>query len=202
MHEGTRSSYENRATEWTSTRTGGRDEPWATEFAFACPDGVIVDLGCGPAWHTGGLSVAGHAVVSADAAFAMLMLRDSAVSTRPVQCDLMALPFPDGSVSGAWANMSYHHVPASEIVEALRELARVLRPDGLAEVSVYAGDHDGLGFERDTLGDRWYTACTKEVLEGWAQEAGLEVYETLTIEPVLRVRLARTDIGNFRADRS
>ena len=52
-----------------------------------------------------------------------------------------SIPFPDASFDGALMLKSLHHVPLGRMADALRELARVLRPGGWLYVSepVYGG---------------------------------------------------------------
>jgi SAM-dependent methyltransferase len=52
-----------------------------------------------------------------------------------------AIDLPDGSVDAVIMLKSLHHVPVGEMDQALREIARVLRPGGKAYISepVYAG---------------------------------------------------------------
>lgn len=53
-----------------------------------------------------------------------------------------AIELPDASVDAVIMLKSLHHVPAESMDRALSEIARVLRPNGLAYISepVYAGD--------------------------------------------------------------
>ena len=50
-----------------------------------------------------------------------------------VQADARAMPFPDNSFDAAWSIWVLEHVPNPE--QALREIRRVLRPDGLLFLS-------------------------------------------------------------------
>jgi len=52
-----------------------------------------------------------------------------------------AIPYPDGSFDVVLMFKSLHHVPVAEMAAAMREIARVLTPDGLAYISepIYAG---------------------------------------------------------------
>lgn len=57
-----------------------------------------------------------------------------------------AIPAPDGSFDVVLMFKSLHHVPTAHMDRALREIARVLRPGGLAWISepVYAGEFNDI----------------------------------------------------------
>lgn len=191
MDPDTRGVYEVRAEEWVSRRTADHDATHAARFVARCGDGLILDAGCGTGWHTDALASSGHNVVSMDGAFSMLRLRDTEKCPRPVQGFLQDMPFANEAFVGVWANMSYLHVPRAEMAAAFVELARVLKPGGFAEVSVYAGSHDGAGFEKDDLGDRWYMACEQDDIREWGSAALLKLEVVVSASPVLRVVLRR-----------
>lgn len=56
------------------------------------------------------------------------------------------IPLPDDSVDAVIMLKSLHHVPAQDMDKAFSEIARVLRPGGLAYISepVYAGDFNDI----------------------------------------------------------
>lgn|GEM_PF-6904691 len=86
----------------------------------------VVDLGCGTGDDVRAL---GRAAVGLDASTTMLRearRRGGAF----VRADVHALPFPDGSLGGVRTERVLQHVAAPDAV--LRELARVVRPGGVA----------------------------------------------------------------------
>ncbi len=116
----------------------------ADRLVSAMPDGSyphVVDIGCG----TGFASFAMHRrygtarVTGVDASAEMLaLMRESAPRLAPdLELDLhrgdaMHLPLPDGAVDGAVSTMAFHWFPDKE--GAVREMARVLRPDGVVGI--------------------------------------------------------------------
>jgi ubiquinone/menaquinone biosynthesis C-methylase UbiE len=56
------------------------------------------------------------------------------------QGDMMALDAPDAAWAGIAAFYSIIHIPRSDMVSALAELRRVLRPDGLLLLAFHIGD--------------------------------------------------------------
>ena len=80
-----------------------------------------------------------------------------------------ALPLADAEVDAALAHMVLHYLPGP--VDALREMARVVRPGG-AVVVVDFVRHEA-EWMREELGVLWLGFPPDEV-SGWFQEVGLE----------------------------
>lgn len=87
-----------------------------------------------------------------------------------------ALPLADGEVDAALAHMVLHYLPAP--AEALREMARVVRPGG-ALVVVDFVRHEA-EWMREELGVQWLGFPPTEVA-GWMHEIGLERIRLETI---------------------
>src|SRR5205085_6143464 len=97
-------------------------------------------LGAGGGRYTGDL---GRPVVALDASSTMLgLLHVAAPGALAVQGDLEALPFRARSLSGAWANMSYLHLPRARLPLALAQLHWALEPGAPYDMQVLAGDAD------------------------------------------------------------
>jgi SAM-dependent methyltransferase len=120
----------------------------AVDFVW-CPEGLreadahllgnvadqrILELGCGAAAAARWLAVAGADVVAADLSAGMLRhaaagAETSGVRVPLVQCDAMALPFPD--VSFDTVCTAFGAVPfVDDSARVMREVYRVLRPGG------------------------------------------------------------------------
>lgn len=61
-----------------------------------------------------------------------------------VQASATALPFAADSFDAAWSMSVLMHLPGEDMLVALRELHRVVRPGGLVEVGVWGADADGV----------------------------------------------------------
>lgn len=150
-------------------------------FALAglLPEGLrVLDLGTG----TGGLlpmlgEYAGR-VIAVDASRAMLERardRDEDEGARNratdfVRADGERLPFPDASMDGVVANMILHHLARPEAV--LREIARVVRPDGHGVVVDFEAHDERWLLEEE--GHRW-AGFDPAQLGAWCLDAGLSV---------------------------
>jgi len=137
---------------------------------------TVVDLGTG----TGSLLPLLHRhagrVIAVDLSRGMLSRarsRMDAANGGPValvRADTETLPFPDASVDGVVANMILHHLPRPE--HALREMARVLRPEGRGVIVDFeAHDEEWLLEEEGHL----WAGFDPAQIGGWCLDAGLSV---------------------------
>ena len=100
------------------------------------------------------------------------------------QGDMLSLDIPDESVAGVVAFYSIIHIPRNDVVRALSELGRCLRPGGRLLMSFHIGD------EAVHLKELWeHPVCmdfiffrTDEML-GLLSEAGFDVEEALERDP-------------------
>jgi SAM-dependent methyltransferase len=109
----------------------------------------LLDLGCGAGRHAFEAARRGARVVALDtdraelakvaavgAAMAEAGELSSAASITTVDGDATAMPFPDGAFDVVIAAEVLEHIPPDQ--EAINEVSRVLRPGGLAAVTVPA----------------------------------------------------------------
>lgn len=59
-----------------------------------------------------------------------------------LRADAIALPFEDNTFDAAWSMSTLMHLPGDDFGLALAELARVVRPGGLAEIGVWGHTKD------------------------------------------------------------
>ena len=151
---GVRATYEEIAEGFAATREYAWPE--VVEFVEGATDGgddpaaTALDLGCGNGRHSELLADHARRVVGADASRSLLALardrsreRGWAAGFEPVVADAATLPVADSSVDLAVYVATVHHLPTRELrVRSLRELGRVLAPDGRALVSAWSTEHD------------------------------------------------------------
>jgi demethylmenaquinone methyltransferase/2-methoxy-6-polyprenyl-1,4-benzoquinol methylase len=111
--------------------TAGLDQRWRTLAAEAVvrPGALVLDACCG----TGDFAVAdaraGGRVTGLDFSERMLeRARQKASSIEWVLGDMLAMPFPDGAFDAATVGFGVRNV--ADLPAGLRELRRVLRPEG------------------------------------------------------------------------
>ena len=139
--------------------------------------GLVLDLGCGTGEVLELLRHNCSEVIGVDGSPRMLELarrrfgEDSAgVSLRIGELD--HLPLRDGEADFACINLVLHHLSRPQ--DALREIARVVRPDGLLLVSDF--DRHQQENMRAVYGDRWL-GFTREDMDAMLRGAGFETVE-------------------------
>jgi ubiquinone/menaquinone biosynthesis C-methylase UbiE len=95
------------------------------------PADVVVDIGCGPGAAARYAATLGATVTGVDPAPVMLRVARRLTRSRNVRYvegSAEALPVPDAAASVVWTIASVHHW--RDVDEGLREVRRILRPDG------------------------------------------------------------------------
>jgi double-stranded uracil-DNA glycosylase len=168
--------YEDRGDKWAKGVTAtNRDlaEKFGSEVAAGCPR---IDVGCGAGRYSGSI---GKPCIALDAARKMLDLCQKAEpAALLVQADLEALPFARGSLGGAWAHMSYLHVPRKRVPAALADLQRSLQVGSPVHVQVMHGDFEGTNLPDDRIGGRFFAGWNEEQLADVLVGAGFDVLST------------------------
>jgi len=109
-------------------------------FAERCAGGTIVDVGCGPGHVAAYLASRGARVEGIDLSPQMIAEATAAypgIAFR--EADMFALPYADGTLRGIVGLYAIVHLRTAELAAPLRELCRVLAPNGLVLVAFHAG---------------------------------------------------------------
>jgi SAM-dependent methyltransferase len=103
--------------------------------------GPVCDLGCGPGQVARYLHERGVEVIGVDLSPAMVeCARRLNPGIRFHHGTILALDVADGAWGGIVAFYSIIHIPRPEVTRALRELHRVLRPEGLLLLAFHIGE--------------------------------------------------------------
>ncbi len=194
----TQSSYDQVAAEYAEKY---KDEMDYKPFDRECLDrlarevgrlGPICDMGCGPGQIARYLNRQGASTLGVDLSPRMIA---EAQRLNPGihfhQGDMLSLPDPDNSWGGIAAFYSIIHIPRQQVVDALREMKRVLKPGGLLLVTFHIGEeikHLDEWWDRPVNLD--FAFYLPEEMETWLTEAGYELEETLVREPNPDVEVA------------
>lgn len=138
---GLREAWESEAANWVAwARTPGHDSYWtfhrdAFLELLPAPRGLTLDIGCGEGRLPRDLRAQGHEVMGIDASPTLIEhARQADPGGDYRAADAAALPVPDGSIDLVTAFMVLHDV--DDLDAALREIARVMRPDATLAVAV------------------------------------------------------------------
>lgn len=194
----TQTSYDRVAVEYAEKF---KDEMDHKPFDRQCLDrltrevgdlGPICDLGCGPGQIARYLHRQGVGTLGVDLSPRMVAEAQQLNPAIPFhQGDMLALPDPDNSWGGIAAFYCIIHIPREKIVDALREMKRVLKPGGILLITFH------IGSEIKHLDEWWekpvnldFAFYQPEDMEKWLIKAGLELIETLIREPNPEVEVA------------
>jgi SAM-dependent methyltransferase len=194
----TQASYDQVAVEYAEKF---KDEMDDKPFDRDCLDrlargvgnlGPICDMGCGPGQIARYLHRQSVDTLGVDLSPRMIA---EAQRLNPEihfhQGDMLALPDADHSWGGIAAFYCIIHIPRKQIVDALREMKRVLKLGGLLLITFH------IGHEIKHLDEWWekpvnldFAFYEPEEMEDWLKEAGYELEETLVREPNPAVEVA------------
>jgi len=201
----TRAFFDAVGPEWDALRKILNDDALrARAVARLVPPGLrVADVGTGTGILAMELARLGLAVVAIDHSPRMLeaarekLAREGISSVELRLGEAGALPLGDGEVDAAFAHMVLHYVPSPP--EALREMARVVKPGGsVVWVDFVRHDREWM---RQELGVLWLGFADEEV-RSWLADAGLEEVRLETVAPLSAGRdLPATFIASARRPR-
>ena len=139
--------------------------------------GLVLDAGCGAGRDAERFQATGRRVIALDASEPLLQRMDPALQRRVhrVLGDLRYLPFPSRTFGAIWCSAVLLHLDESEVAMALRELRRVLRSDGLAQISVKGGHGHTVEPVKGGVGRRHFYFYEMEQLVDLVCAAGFRV---------------------------
>lgn len=179
-------AYDELAATYLTERS---DEPVATVLLDALTerlpdDGRILDAGCGAGVPITEQLANEFEVVGVDFSIEQVRLaRENVPQAAFAQGDITELGFADGSFDGLCAFFSLIHVPLDEHPRVAAEFSRVLRPGGLALLTV--GDDEWVGSNPDWLDtgvEMYWSFPDAETSVRHLTEAGFEIRKRHAIE--------------------
>ena len=95
------------------------------------PPHAILDLGCGPGRDLRAFAALGHEVTGLDGAAGLVAIARTETDCPVLHQDFLDLDLPPAGFNGIFANAALFHVPSSQIVRVLADLAAALNPRGV-----------------------------------------------------------------------
>jgi len=147
--------------------------------------GSVCEIGCGPGHVARYLHEHGVKVSGCDLSLKMVEQARLINPGLEFQAgDMMSLEMPDHAMAGIVAFYSIIHIPRAKVVQALRELGRVLRPGGLLFLAFHLGEgmlHRDEWWGKNVCVD--FSFFRSDEMSGYLHEAGFEVEEIIEREP-------------------
>lgn len=169
--------FEQHAQDWDDLAQNVLPTPdYRSDLLKLIPDGcVVAELGVGTGGLLSQLVNRSNRLVGIDHSAAMLAEARRRLTSVGKSCDLRLgefahLPLADSEIDIALMNMVLHHV--QQPVEVLREVFRVLKPEGKIVIAdLLQHQHDAV---RSSMADIWLGFQPDE-LSTWLSEAGFVV---------------------------
>jgi ubiquinone/menaquinone biosynthesis C-methylase UbiE len=186
----TRNTYDSIATSYSDKISSLVSDTWIGDYEKQLLDRFlqliqvsnlrILDIGCGNGKDTAYLMAKGVTVAGIDYSSKMLQEAKRHVPNGVFHLmDMRNLEFSNNNFDGVWANGCIYHVPKVELVLVLKEVIRVLKPEGIFSFNLKAGIGEGLedNPKSFTGGPRFYAYYSISEIKERLKEAGLEVIE-------------------------
>lgn len=158
----TRIAYDSKAdaVEALYKRHFAHVRPFAQDFLKNLHGKTVIDLGAGPGTHAHYFYERGLDVMCVD--YSKEMLRRCAnKGVKALLVDIENFWMPDKTVDGIWMYSSLVHIKDENIPAVVKNLARMLKPNGMLGLAVREGTTDG--YNTDSLGvKRWFNFFTDE----------------------------------------
>ena len=152
--------------------------------AATAADGLVLDLGCGPAQAGGYLAGLGTRVLGLDLSAGMTAAALEDYGGRGLlaaRADMRRLPLCERSCAGATSFYAMHHLPRGDLPAVLGEFGRVLAPGAVLLLAT----HEGTGeFVADGQPDIKGTLYTGEELELALTRAGFRCVQVHRRDPL------------------
>lgn len=137
------------------------------------PDGLVLDLGCGPAADSSIMRDRGLRVDPVDASAEMVRHANETYAINARQATFADIN-EEQHYDGIWASFSLLHASAEELPGLLAALHRALKPAGIFHLAMKTGN----GARRDKLG-RYYSYYSEQQLQQYLTDAGFTIDATV-----------------------
>jgi ubiquinone/menaquinone biosynthesis C-methylase UbiE len=125
------------------------DDDFRVAFCSLLPAHArILDLGCGPGTDSKLLVESGLTVTGFDLSDELLKIAaNKNPSVEFIQGDMRKLPLSDNSFDGVFAKASLLHIPKSDMPMVLKEIKRVVIPEGIVHIAIKGGEGEQIETE-------------------------------------------------------
>lgn len=176
----TRKVYNEIAEDYAAKKAGLYSEKELLKFTgLLLPDSRILSAGCGSGRDAAYFDHKGFRSVGLDISENLLTIGTEQHPNIPfILGDMRSAPFGNESFDGVWAHESLHHLERDDMLPALGELNRVLRPGGVLFILTRKGVGDVTIKEAmSSEQEREYTLLLPDELDGMLTHSGFEKIE-------------------------
>lgn len=170
--------YNQHADDWAKEKRGyEKGSYWHAEmarFKELLPSGKILEIGSGTGKDAEELILLGYNYLGTDASLGMLKLAKTRLPKANFrQISVLNLDFPKNSFDGFWTAATLLHIPKNQINNALKEIHRVVKNEGIGFISMKKGSAEG----EDPLTGRWFSYYSQEELKKILKDNDFEIKE-------------------------
>jgi SAM-dependent methyltransferase len=152
-----------------------------TFIKLLTPSQKILDVGCGFGRNLKAFLDYGLDVYGFDGSRELLKIAQLQAPKAKLQLlDLREkLPYEDNFFDGIWARNSLHHLEPQDLLRALSELKRILKPNGIIFIEWKKGQGPTITREEKAQGqERFYNLLSKKEVEEIIENAGLRITDS------------------------
>ena len=173
--------YDTHAIEWSNIHHGDEQESyWKVEmdmFHKFLPCGKVLEVGSGSGKDASALLRLGYDYVGTDASKGLLEIAQKRNPNTIFRCvAVQDLDFEENEFDGFWTAATLLHMPKNEIDDALKNIVRVVKPNGVGFISVKAG----AGERKDVETGRWFSYYSSDGFKEILERNKLRVIESRT----------------------
>ncbi len=134
-------SYDANALEWSNKHLNPSD--WKDElktFNKYLPKGKVIEFGCGGGRDAKPLSGLGYKYLGTDVSKGFLKeAKKNNPKLKFIYKSLYKLDFKQNEFDGFWASAVFLHIPKDRMDLVLKNITKIIRPDGIGFISVKEG---------------------------------------------------------------
>jgi ubiquinone/menaquinone biosynthesis C-methylase UbiE len=169
--------YDKIAKEYADkTANSGSPEDIAKFMEYLPKMPRILDVGCSAGRDCRSFRDLGAMVVGVDLSIGLIAIaREKYPTIEFIQADARRLPLPNADFDGIWAHGLIHEMNPSDMLAAIQEMKRVLKPGGILYIRTKMGE--GIKKSRDIMSsgeEREVTQLSVEDVETMMSGIGLK----------------------------
>ncbi|MEM7536690.1 MAG: class I SAM-dependent methyltransferase [Chloroflexota bacterium] len=140
-------------------------------------DGCVLDVGCGTGRDVQYFETHRVQAVGMDLSMNMLAYAAGCVSSPVVQMNMRDLAFADHTFDGIYSCASLLHIPKAQVPACLREMKRILKPEGMLIIRLQQGDGEvwNEGYMEGVK--RFFARYTEAEMCAMLNDCGLDVQD-------------------------